>query len=125
PASIALSDPHALLAREPFIRYDRNHWGGRLIDAYLRHAKIVPHERFELDALDAIAVMVARGLGVSLLPDWAPPWPENLALNRRRMDAPAFARRVGLMWMRDSASLRLVRVLQGLARATTKSIFTK
>jgi DNA-binding transcriptional LysR family regulator len=39
-----------------------------------------PRERFELDTLEAIAIMVDRGLGVALMHDWAPPWPEGLSL---------------------------------------------
>ena len=73
-ATAASRKPHAILASEPFIRLDRNLWSGRLVDGYLRKAGIVPKERFEIDGIDAIAVMVDRGLGVSLLPDWAPPW---------------------------------------------------
>jgi DNA-binding transcriptional LysR family regulator len=44
----------------------------QLIDRYLRKAGIRPKELFELDGLEAVAVMVDRGLGVSILPDWAP-----------------------------------------------------
>ena len=62
-------DPHAILEHEPFIRLDRHVYAGRLIDRYLRKAGIRPKELFELDGLEAIAVMVDRGLGVSLLPD--------------------------------------------------------
>jgi DNA-binding transcriptional LysR family regulator len=112
PKAVSLADASTVLATQPFIRYDRNHWGGRLADAYLRRMKIAPRERFELDALDAIAVLVSRGLGVSLVPDWAPPWPEGLALNKLKIEAPAFARRVGLLWMRNSTSLHLVKVFQ-------------
>jgi len=43
-------DPHELLATEPLIRYDRQQWGGRQADQYLRVAGIVPRERFELNA---------------------------------------------------------------------------
>ncbi len=71
PARLAGRDPHELLRSEPLIRYDRSQWGGRQADQYLRTAGIVPRERFELNALNAIAVMVDRGLGVSLVPDWA------------------------------------------------------
>ena len=39
--------------------------GGRLADAYLRRYGIRPRERLELNALEAIAVMVDRSLGVS------------------------------------------------------------
>jgi DNA-binding transcriptional LysR family regulator len=90
--------PHAILASEPFIRMDRNLWPGRLVDGYLRKAGIRPHERFELDGVEAIAVMVDRGLGVSLLPDWAPPWPEGLSLAKLPVpNAASFARRIGLV----------------------------
>jgi DNA-binding transcriptional LysR family regulator len=106
-----LSDPHRLLATEPFLRYDRNHWGGRLAERYLRHCDIVPKDRFELDALEAIAVMVDRGLGISLVPDWAPPWPEGLSLERWYIPDDQFTRRIGLVWNRSSLNLRLVDAL--------------
>lgn len=69
PARFAQEDPHELLRREPFIRYDRTLGGGKQADQYLRAARIVPRELFELNALMAIAMMVDRGLGVSLVPD--------------------------------------------------------
>jgi DNA-binding transcriptional LysR family regulator len=100
--------PHAILASEPFIRLDRNLWSGRLVDGYLRKAGIVPKERFEIDGIDAIAVMVDRGLGVSLLPDWAPPWWEALSLAKLPVPDPSFTDRVGLIWGRASLRLRLV-----------------
>ena len=74
--------PHAILSSEPFIRLNRSGWEGRLIDDYLRKARIRPQERFEIDSIEAIAVMVDRGLGVSLLPDWARAAPESLSLAR-------------------------------------------
>lgn len=109
PASAAERDMHDLIMSEPFIRYDRGHWGGRLADAFLRQAGLTPRERFELDALEAIAVMVDRGLGVSVVPDWAPPWPSGLSLARWTIPAPHLRRRIGLVWMNASPRLRLVR----------------
>jgi DNA-binding transcriptional LysR family regulator len=109
PAAKSDCDPHAILASEPFIRYERSRWGGRLVDGYLRHARIWPRERYELHALDAIAVLVDRGLGVSLVPDWAPPWPEGLSLAKLPLPEHSFARRIGLLWTRASVRLRLVR----------------
>ncbi len=106
-----LSDPHRLLMTEPFVRYDRNHWGGRLAERYLRHCGIVPKDRFELDALEAIAVMVDRGLGISLVPDRAPPWPAELLLARWLILDSRFTRRIGLVWNRSSLKLRLVKTL--------------
>jgi len=109
-------DPHELLATQPLIRYDRNQWGGRLADEYLRMAQIVPHERFELNALHAIAVMVDRGLGVSLVPDWAQPWPEGLRLLRLPVPVAFDSRRIGAVWSRSTIRLRLVRVFLQQAR---------
>lgn len=108
PERMAGRDPHELLANEPLIRYDRNQWGGRLADEYLRRAGITPHERFELNALNAIAVMVDRGLGVSLVPDWAQPWPEGLHLVRLPLPIDAEPRRIGIVWSRSTIRIRLV-----------------
>ncbi len=108
PQSMAGRDPHELLATQPLIRYDRNQWGGRQADEYLRRANITPRERFELNALNAIAVMVDRGLGVSLVPDWARPWPEGLNLVRIALPLATEPRRIGIVWSRASIRIRLV-----------------
>ena len=99
PASASVRDPHAALASEPFIGLIRGGWAGRLIDGYLHQERIRPKELFELDTLEAIAVMVDRGLGVSLVPDWAPPWPEGLSLRKLPVPNPAFTRYIGLLWI--------------------------
>lgn len=117
PARMAGRDPHELLCTEPLIRYDRNQWGGRVADDYLRSAGIVPHERFELNGLNAIAVMVDRGLGVSLVPDWAKPWPEGLNLVRIPLPMPSEPRRIGMVWSRSTVRIRLVTVLLQESRA--------
>ena len=116
PRSMEGRDPHELLASEPLIRYDRNQWGGRQADDYLREHGIVPRERFELNALNAIAVMVDRGLGVSLVPDWAKPWPEGLDLVRIPLPHAAVPRRIGIVWSRSSVRVRLVSVLLAESR---------
>lgn len=108
PESLPRRHPHAILAQEPFIRLDRGVYAGRLIDGYLRKSGIRPKELFELDGLEAIAVMVDRGLGVSLLPDWAPPWPEGLTLRKLPLPDRSFVRRVGLLWSRASPRIGLV-----------------
>jgi DNA-binding transcriptional LysR family regulator len=111
PRIMAKLDPHRILQTEPFIRYDRRQWGGLLADAYLRKVGIRPTDRYELDSLDAIAVLVDRGLGVSLVPDWAGPWPEGLSLCKISLPEPFEMRRIGLLWRRASPRLRLVHAL--------------
>lgn len=114
PRKMADEHPHDLLRNEYFIRYDRYQWGGRSADQYLRAAGIVPRERFELNALNAIAVMVDRRLGVSLVPDWAPPWPAGLDVVRLPLPQPkpVVARRIGMVWSLSTVRMRLVRVLR-------------
>lgn len=118
PASMAGMDAHTVLSAEPFIRYGHGAWGARLVDNYLGRAGIRPRERFVLSTLDAIAVMVDRGLGVSLVPDWSPPWPEGLSLAKLPVPLPTEPRRLGLLWMKGSARIRLLRVFLEKAAAS-------
>lgn len=117
--SLAHRDPHDLLANEPLIRFDRNQWGGRHADEYLRRHDIHPRERFELNALNAIAVMVDRGLGVSIVPDWSPPWPEGIAVARLPLPTPEIGRRIGVVWSRGTIRMRLVSALLEEARVAS------
>ena len=120
PQHMAHRDPHELLSSEPLIRYDRHQWGGRQADDYLRRVGITPRERFELNALNAIAVMVDRGLGVSLVPDWAQPWPAGVRLARIPLPEPAEPRRIGIVWSNASVRSRLVAALREECRATAR-----
>jgi DNA-binding transcriptional LysR family regulator len=111
PKALAAMDAHALLETQPFIRYDRTTIGGRLADMYLRRYAIRPQERFELNALEAIAVMIDRGLGVSLVPDWTLSWPSGHALAKKPLPHAFAHRSVGLVWTRGSPRLALVEAL--------------
>jgi DNA-binding transcriptional LysR family regulator len=104
-------DARELLATQPFIRYDRNNWGGRLVQTWLDHQKIDPLDWIELDQLEAIAVMVSNGLGISILPDWAPPWPAGVRVTRLPLPGPPLVRHIDAIWARDSPTSRLVRTL--------------
>lgn len=117
PAALAGRDPLDLLASEPFIRYDRSMWGGRMADAYLREHHIQPQERIEVDALAAIAVFVHQGLGVALVPDWAPPWPEGLEVLRLQLPPPVPVRRMGLVWAEGPKAALARALLAESARA--------
>ncbi|HEY4372004.1 MAG TPA: LysR family transcriptional regulator [Burkholderiales bacterium] len=118
PARLARREAHDLLAREPFIRYDRAVGGGKQADRYLRRAGIVPQERFELGSLAAIAMMVDRGLGVSLVPDIASPLTERLKVARLPLPVKPEARRFGIVWLRASVRARQIRALLDCARAS-------
>lgn len=124
-ASVESRDAHAILASEPFIRLTRNSWTGRLIDLYLRKAGIKPLERIETGGVETITVMVDRGLGVSLLPDWAPPWPEGLSLVKLPVPDRSFSRRIGLVWPRASLRIRLINAFLEQAAAAHAQIRTR
>jgi DNA-binding transcriptional LysR family regulator len=115
-SGIVERDTYKILQEQPFIRYDRKQWGGRIADNYLRHCGLSPRDRYELDSLEAIAVLVDRKLGVSLVPDWAPPWPEGLSLTKISLPQPFQKRRVGVLWRRSSAQIRLIHAFLTEAR---------
>lgn len=111
PRALANADPLALLGDMPLIRYDRRNWGGSLADQYLQQNGIQPRERFELDALEGIVLLVGLGLGVSLVPDWAraAPLPENVVALAVPGDSPC--RTLGMLWPVQSAHGRLLESL--------------
>lgn len=61
----------SLLKSEPFIRYDRNSFGGRLVDRFLRRIRVTVHDVVELDELQGIVGLVANGVGVAIVPQAA------------------------------------------------------
>jgi DNA-binding transcriptional LysR family regulator len=86
-----------LLKSEPFIRYDRTSFGGRLVDRFLRRSRLNVQDVLELDELQAIVQLVARGIGVALIPDTAglSKWPAGVvALS---LEEATFHREIGLV----------------------------
>lgn len=100
-----------LLITQPFLRYSRNSWGGRLVDSYLRQTGIAPREFVELDALEAIAVMADQGLGVGIVPKWLGPWPDTPNIEVTVLNDLTLRRSVGLLWRRGSPRDALIQAL--------------
>lgn len=104
PQRLRGGDWAALLATQPFIRYDRASFGGRQVERFLRGARIAVQDACELDELDAIVRLVAIGVGVALVPQPAgqsrwPPRVRALDLGPR-----TFHRDIGLLH-REARSL--------------------
>lgn len=116
PQRLGRRDPHELLATQPFIRYDRALGGGKQADRYLRRAGILPLERYELNSLLAIGMLVERGLGVSLAPDVTSPFAGQLRVARLKLPGGLEPRRFGILWPRGSVRARLVAGLVDSAR---------
>src|SRR5258708_38361308 len=62
--------PAALLRSLPYIRYDPDAWGGRHAADWLADQGLEPAVLCDLDALEAIAMLAADGMGVGLVPHW-------------------------------------------------------
>jgi DNA-binding transcriptional LysR family regulator len=97
----------AILAAKPALIYDPSSWGGRLAMPWIK--KYVPQGRIlcELDALEAIAIAVGRGVGYSIVPDW-----QGLAgltsVRRISLKPPAKNRELVLLHRQlNEASIRL------------------
>lgn len=58
----------ALLREYPYIRFNRHFWVSQRIEDALVSRRLVLRETMELDSLEAIALMVKNGLGVSIIP---------------------------------------------------------
>jgi DNA-binding transcriptional LysR family regulator len=66
--------PHGVLDAlnsQAYISYDPSSWGGRHGQRYLRDQGLRPDAVYDLDGLEAIAMLVADGQGVSLVPRWS------------------------------------------------------
>lgn len=116
PQAWARRDPHELLREEPLIRYDRRLGGGQAAERYLRRAGIVPRERFEISSLAAIAMLVERGMGVSIAPDAATAWWPTLPVARLPLPQAHESRSFGVVWPRVSPRARAIEILVEQAR---------
>lgn len=117
PAGTDMADPVRVITGHPFIRYDRQQWGGQIVENYLAAQGLQVTDWLELDALDAIVTLVSRRMGVAILPDWAPPWPAGLALERRILPEGE-SRRTGVMWNLSGPAIAGVEAFVSAAAAT-------
>ncbi len=107
PAHLQHRDPHELLQTEPFLRYDRSTWGGRMADRYLTKHELQPRERLEIDGAVAISAMVAEGLGVSLIPLSLVESTQAGKVVHLQLPYPAPSRRMGFFWATQRAQAEL------------------
>ncbi len=109
-------DDKTLLESHPLIRFNRRAWAGRLIDAELRRRKIAVVEGMELDSLEAIARMVSRGLGASIVPARLASLPEAKRLRVVPFGKPPVIRVVGLIERPGTPRAPLIQALLATLR---------
>lgn len=100
-----------LLESWSFIRFKRYAWAGQLIDSRLQDRGINVKSSMEVDSLEAISVMVAHGLGVSIVPQRLidTPFPPNLKI--LPFGDPPVQRVVGLIERTSNPKTHLVKAL--------------
>jgi DNA-binding transcriptional LysR family regulator len=120
PLDSPYTDWREALRREPFIRYDRASFGGRLIDQFLRRKRIAVNDSLELDELDALIGAVEAGVGVALLPKTHTQGGGRFSVKILELDVPGFVREIGLIRLKrrdiDDSVLVLAESLAEVAR---------
>ena len=117
PRQVHGDDWTELLSTQPFVRYDRASFGGRQVDRFLRAAHIEVQEACEVDELDAIVHLVARGAGVALVPQTVvhQRWPA--AVRAVDLGDRTFYRDIGLVHRTSQNLSQGARLLADLIRA--------
>jgi DNA-binding transcriptional LysR family regulator len=110
PGSLVDDDIDHILATCPFIRIDRNSWFGQTVTRFLESRGIRTRDLFEMDAQATVVMLVAQGLGVTLLPDWGMMASAGSRIRRLPVGDPAYNRKVGLIGLR-TARARLTGIL--------------
>lgn len=94
-AAVGQSDV-ALLREYPYIRFNRHFWVSQRIEDALVSRRLVLRETMELDSLEAIALMVKHGLGVSIIPVSHQGFLRFHGLKAVPFGKPPLRRRIGL-----------------------------
>jgi DNA-binding transcriptional LysR family regulator len=115
PASLEGDTIDRHLAAVPFIRLDRNAWTGQIVTRFLEDRAIRTKELFEMDAPATIVILVAKGVGASLLPDWGIAEPAGFTIRRLPVGDPAYDRQLGLIGLRNPRT-RLIEIFAAALR---------
>jgi DNA-binding transcriptional LysR family regulator len=108
----------ALLREYPYIRFNRHFWVSQRIEDALVSRRIVLRESMELDSLEAIALMVRHGLGVSIVPVSNDSFLRFHRLKAVPLGKPAMSRKIGLATRIGSPKARVTSALmEALRRA--------
>jgi DNA-binding transcriptional LysR family regulator len=125
PKKMPGKDWRTLIQEQPFLRYDRASFGGRMVERFLRREGIVVNDSIELDEIPGLIHMTSKGLGVALVPLVEAHLPLPASVRLLSLGELTFYREVGLLQRRPRASPpivgRLAHCLQEAAEATETS----
>jgi DNA-binding transcriptional LysR family regulator len=88
----------SLFAERPFIRFERGTQTGARVDRLLRRLRLVPRELLELNSMLAIAELVRRNVGFTIVPVLKNfNWENDPALRVLPLPGRPMARRIGML----------------------------
>lgn len=90
-------DWRKLLETQPFLRYERTSFGGRLVTRFLRDNKLTVQDAIELDEIAGLMKLVAEGLGVALVPMVEAYLPLPPGVRAIDLGDKAFYREIGIL----------------------------
>jgi DNA-binding transcriptional LysR family regulator len=97
-----------LLQQQPFLRYDRASFGGRLVEGFLRREGLAVNDAIELDEISGLIHLASKGLGVALVPlvEAHLPLPDSVRVVP--LGEHTFYREIGLLQRKPRASPPIV-----------------
>ncbi|MNF85079.1 DNA-binding transcriptional regulator IlvY [compost metagenome] len=101
-----------LLASQPFLRFDKRAWAGRIIEQELRKQQLPVSEQMELDSQQALTHMASMGLGVAIVPLADEDLQHLPAVTLLPFGEPQRVRHVGLLEHASSRRRHLTAVLK-------------
>jgi len=104
PKKLPGKDWRALLQEQPFLRYDRASFGGRMVERFLRREGIAVNDSIELDEIAGLIHMTSKGLGVALVPLVEAHLPLPASVRMLSLGELTFHREVGLLQRKPRAS---------------------
>ena len=116
PKAWARRPRRALLADRPFIHFKRRTGVGLVIDRALRQHGIEVRTAMQLDSIEAILTMVAKGLGVAIVPEGAMSERYPGEIHASPAFQPAVRRRVALVSRQREETAGLHEALRAIFR---------
>ncbi|MDQ0573514.1 DNA-binding transcriptional LysR family regulator [Variovorax paradoxus] len=104
PKKVAGKDWRALIQEQPFLRYDRASFGGRMVERFLRREGIAVKDSIEVDEIPGLIHMASKGLGVALVPLVEAHLPLPASVRALPLGELTFYREVGLLQRKPRAS---------------------
>lgn len=105
PIDTSVESWQAAAALFPFIRYDRQSFGGREVAHFLEHNNVSVQDWVELDDIPSILAMVQDGLGISIVPRSMAYKEQFKRLAIIELGDPTFLRTIGTVYSRKMRPL--------------------